>query len=175
MSTVLAFPAMVFCGLLLVSIFFSFCEHLKSASATSILMFIVMLFVMDASMTVAIASLVGYIILGIAWSCVRWNSFHISSIDKLEDIKKQFEKGDITAEQAQNKSDVIRDSMPITENKERIACWILGFIPSFIYHFSQDLVIHIKELIVTRLSGVYGRISKKYSEKANSFQYENKE
>lgn len=173
-STILAFPLAVFGILLAASIFFAFCEHLKSASATSILFFIIALFVYDVSFTMSVVAVVAYLALGIAWSCVRWNSFHITTIDKLETIRKEHEEGIIKANVAQEESDKIRANMPITENKERIACWILGFIPSFIYHFSHDLVIHLRELVVTRLSGVYGRISRKYTEKANSFQYNDK-
>lgn len=171
MSTALAFPLVIIGLLLAGSIYLAFCEHLKSATATSLFMFIATLVISDVTPFMGVIAVAAYFVLGVLWSYSRFNVLHITGIEKLEEIKKSFDKGEITADKAQEMSDATRESMKLTENKERIACWILGFIPSFIYYFSRDLVIHLKELIVTRLSGMYGRISKKYAEKADSFQY----
>ncbi|MFS1430078.1 hypothetical protein LMH73_023940 [Vibrio splendidus] len=173
-ATALAFPFAVI-GLLFVgSLLLAFYDHLKSASAFSIIFFVVTLLLNKVTIPVAVASAVGYFVFGVLWSRIRWKSHNINSIESLETIKKNFDDGKIDAKEAQSRSDVVRENMLLSENKERVACWILGFIPSFIYHFSNDLITHLKEFIVTHLSGMYAKITRNYSEKAESFQYETK-
>ncbi|ELA8198534.1 hypothetical protein RGL65_002579 [Vibrio parahaemolyticus] len=86
-------------------------------------------------------------------------------------MKESVSSGEICVSQAQSQAEKIKEQMKITSNKEKIACWILGFLPSFIYHVSDDLVAHLKELIVTKLKGVYRGISIKYQEKAEQIDF----
>ncbi|EQM48056.1 hypothetical protein D051_0240 [Vibrio parahaemolyticus VPCR-2010] len=95
----------------------------------------------------------------------------MESIQKLEQLKERVAIGDISVPEAQSHAEKIKEQMKVSSNKEKIACWILGFLPSFIYHVSDDLVTHLKELIVTKLKGVYRGISMKYQEKAEQIDF----
>ncbi|EGR5853982.1 hypothetical protein [Vibrio parahaemolyticus] len=174
METLLGFfamPFVIFGVLFVFSIYMAFCENLKTTAALSFFGFVLLACTSDLAWYEILGCAVGYLAFGILWSRSRYAVLNIESIQKLEQLKESVSSGEICVSQAQSQAEKIKEQMKITSNKEKIACWILGFLPSFIYHVSDDLVAHLKELIVTKLKGVYRGISIKYQEKAEQIDF----
>ncbi|HHF0555577.1 hypothetical protein ACXHQ0_19275 [Vibrio antiquarius] len=174
METLLGFFAMPFVifGILFVfSIYMAFCENLRTTAALSFIGFVLLACTSDLAWYSIVGCTIGYLSLGILWSRSRYAVLNMESIQKLEQLKERVAIGDISVPEAQSHAEKIKEQMKVTSNKEKIACWILGFLPSFIYHVSDDLVTHLKELIVTKLKGVYRGISMKYQEKAEQIDF----
>lgn len=166
-----AMPFVIFGILFVFSIYMAFRENLKTTAALSFFGFVLLACTSDLAWYSILGCAIGYLALGILWSRSRYAVLNIESIQKLEQLKERVTLGEICVSEAQSHAKKIKEQMKITSNKEKIACWILGFLPSFIYHVSNDLVTHLKELIVTKLKGVYRGISIKYQEKAEQIDF----
>lgn len=131
--TIFSETASPFWGLFTIATFVAFCIFgIKAFSFNELTN------IWDNNKALIIGSLVVYVFLGIGWSFYKWKLY----------CRKYYKQGGI-----------IRSSIRITDNKDRISAWMMYWPFSLIWYLLNDPIVNFYNFLYHKLESIYTAIS----------------
>jgi hypothetical protein len=107
-----------------------------------------------------VACIIGYVVIGMAWSVYRWFRYVKVKIDKYKD-----EYPDAPVDGGRyTHYDTLENSVEVSNNKARITSWIIYWPWSLIWNITGDFFTMVYE----SMTSIYTNISKKYLDNLKS-------